>query len=407
MTDAVRIASELVRIPSVNPAMARRPAAKRARAEAGHEGDCLENSLPGEESAGETAIADYLERFFLDIGVPVARQEVEPGRSNVLAWIPGNDTGRTILFDAHQDTVSASGMEIPPFGGEVNGGKLFGRGACDVKGGMAAMLFAMRRAAAEKPRGAASVLLACTVDEEHAFRGVQRLLGGPWNPSRPVLAIVTEPTLLDVVIAHKGLMHWEISTKGVSCHSASPELGENAIYRMARVVSALEDYAGSLTESPAHPLLGRATMSAGVIRGGTSTNVVPSSCVLEIDRRLVPGESAADALRGCMEAILRKLGSNYPVAFHEPWLIAPALNTPPDAEVTRIAEEAAAIVRGERPPRGVPYGTDAATLSAGGIPAVVLGPGDIAQAHTRDEWIALDQIEMAAEIYFNVIKTAG
>ncbi len=407
MTQVARIASELVRIPSVNPAMVGGSPAARERAGGGPGDDALAQiPLPG-AGAGEAGLADYIERFFRDIGVSVERQKVAPGRWNVLARVPGDGAPRTILFDAHQDTVSAFGMDIPPFAGEIREGKLFGRGACDVKGGMAAMLFAMRRAAAEKPKGAASVVLACTVDEEHGFRGVQRLLASSWNPAKPVMAIVAEPTLLDVVIAHKGLMHWEISTRGVSCHSASPELGDNAIYRMARVVSALEEYAGSLKEGPNHPLLGRATMSAGLIHGGTSTNVVPSFCAVEIDRRLVPGESPADAFGGCREAVLRELGTDFPVVFHEPWLIAPALNTPPDAEVARIAEEGAASVRGERYPRGVPYGTDAAVLSAGGIPSVVLGPGDIAQAHTRDEWIALDQIEKAAEIYFHIIRTAG
>jgi acetylornithine deacetylase/succinyl-diaminopimelate desuccinylase-like protein len=393
MTEAPKIASELVRIPSVNPSMAEGSTAKRTRA--------------AEAQAGEAGIADYLERFFRDLGVRVESQEIAPGRRNVLAWIAGDGAARTILFDAHQDTVSASGMEIPPFAGEIHGGKLFGRGACDVKGGMAAMLFAVRRAAMEKPKGAAAVMLACTVDEEHSFGGVRRLLAGPWIRGKPAMAVVAEPTSLDVVIAHKGLMHWEVSTRGLSCHSASPELGDNAIYRMAKVVSVLEQYAQELRKDPGHPLLGGPTMIAGVIHGGTSTNVVPSSCVVEIDRRLVPGESPEKALLACREAVSSVLGNDFPVVFHEPWLTAPALNTPPESEVARLAEKAAAGVRGARSPRGVPYGTDASALSAGGIPSAVLGPGDIAQAHTRDEWIDLDQIEMAAEIYFNLIRTAG
>lgn len=395
MIKAARIASELVRIPSVNPFGGSPTPGSRMRSDA----------IGPEE--GEARLSDYLASFFRDIGIAVIRQDVSPGRRNVLAWLPGDDARRTILFDAHQDTVSAEGMSIPPFSGEIREGKLFGRGACDVKGGMAAMLFAIRRAAAEKPKAAASVVLACTADEEYAFSGVQRLFADPWNLPKPAMAIVAEPTLLDVVIAHKGLMHWDISTRGTSCHSASPESGDNAIYRMARVVSVLEDYAGSLMAGPNHPLLGRATLSVGVIRGGTSTNVVPSSCLVEIDRRLIPGEDPMGAFSGCREAVLSKLGADFPVICHDPWLIAPALNTAADAEVARIAEEAVRSVRGESRARGVPYGTDAATLSGGGIPSVVLGPGDIAQAHTRDEWIALDQIEEAAEIYFRIIKAAG
>lgn len=383
------LASELVQIPSVNPMD-------------GH----VQAPFSGMDP-GEARLTLYLEDYFREHEIPCERQESIPGRENIVAYVEVPGSRRTLLLDAHQDTVPVDSMTIPPFSGEIRGGRLWGRGACDVKGGMAAVLFAAARIAAEKPRGAASVIVACTVDEEHTFRGVQRLLAGPWRGTRPDMAVVVEPTRLDVVIAHKGLMRWRIAVRGRSCHSANPWLGVNAIYRAAPVISALEEYAGGLEAGVTHPLLGCSTLSIGTINGGTSVNVVPSLCRLDVDGRLLPGESPADAFKRCQSALLSRVGADFPVEFEEPWLAEPALETPADAAVTRTAMESVSAVLGSARAIGVPYGTDASTISVGGIPAVVLGPGDIAQAHTEDEWIEIDQIEKASEIFYRLIMLAG
>ena len=173
-----------------------------------------------------------------------------PGRDNLLAWYDAPDARRLILFDVHQDTVPADGMTIPPFVPEIAGGRLSGRGSCDVKGSMAAMLSAFARLVRERPPGSASVLLACTVDEEFTHLGSSRLAETQHGAE---LAIVAEPTLLNLVHCHKGALRWKIRTKGVACHSSTPHLGVNAIYRMGRVLDLLQKYAGTLAASHARP----------------------------------------------------------------------------------------------------------------------------------------------------------
>ena len=200
--------------------------------------------------------------------------------------------GRLILFDVHQDTVPADGMTIPAFVPEITGGRLSGRGSCDVKGSMAAMLSAFARLVRERPPGSASVLLACTVDEEFTHLGSSRLAATKHGAE---LAIVAEPTSLNLVHCHKGVLRWKIRTKGVACHSSTPHLGVNAIYRMGLVLDLLRKYAGMLAASKPDPILGPPTLSVGRIEGGQSVNVVPDWCEIEVDRRLIPGEDAAVA----------------------------------------------------------------------------------------------------------------
>ena len=383
MTDALRFAQELVRIPSVSR----------------FEQDDLQT--------GEAALTDFLEKLFGELGIRCMRQPVVPGRANVVAYVQNPAAARTVLFDAHQDTVPTVGMTIAPFGGEISNGRLWGRGACDVKGGMAAMIAALGRLAAERPRNAASVILACTVDEENSFRGVKRLLEGPWPAARPDMAIVAEPTLLRIIIAHKGLTRWKVSTLGKSCHSANPERGVNAVYLMAPVIAALEEHARRIAARPAHPLLGPSTLSVGTITGGSSVNTVPAFCELEVDRRLIPGESPESAFQECMGDVLSRVGRDYAVRFDGPSLAEPALDTREQSETVQVAKTAVAEVLGSAVACGAPYGTDASTIAAGGIPAVVLGPGDIAQAHTPDEWIDVEEIEKAAEVYYRIALAAG
>src|SRR5205085_1020835 len=228
-------------------------------------------------------------------------QAVARLRDNLVARGERPGARRTVLLEAHQDTVPADNMTIDPFGARVEGGRLYGRGACDVKGGMAAMLAAFARLVREKPAGAADVILACTVDEEHTFTGVTRLVE---SGLRADAAVVAEPTCLKIVHAHKGVIRWHLETTGRSCHSSSPEQGVNAIYRMGRVLTGIERYADRLRASRSDLLLGPPTISVGRVEGGTSVNTVPDRCRIEIDRRVIPGEDAA-AAPADLEAFLR------------------------------------------------------------------------------------------------------
>jgi len=384
--DAVtRLLADLVAIPSVNPMG--RPL-----------------SGPGYLEAGVTA---YLVRWFHDLGVEVERHAIAPGRENLLAWFRSPGANRTILFDAHQDTVPVDGMTIPPFTPVVEGGRMYGRGACDIKGGMAAMLAAFARLVREKPAGAASVVMACTVDEEYTHTGSSRLAVTPHGAD---LAIVAEPTLLNVVSCHKGAVRWKVRARGVACHSSTPGLGINAIYRMAGVVQTLAAHAAELAASTSDPVLGAPSLSVGRIEGGQSVNIVPDLCEIEIDRRIIPGEQPGDAI-GRVEAALRESPNGLEgLEILPPWVKMPALSPERASEGGWVepVRDAVASAVGFRPRvTGVPYGTDAGPLSAAGLPSLVFGPGDIAQAHTKDEWVALEQVRLAAEAYFEIARSLG
>jgi acetylornithine deacetylase len=382
-----RLLSDLVAIPSVNP---------------------MGRPLQG-PGVLEGGMSDYLERFFADLNVPFQRQTVSAGRDNVLARYEAPASRMRLLFDAHQDTVPTDGMTIPPFEPRIENGRLYGRGSCDIKGGMAAMLAAFARLVRERPEGSASVLMACTVDEEFTHTGSSHLAGEPLGAD---LAIVSEPTRLEIVDCHKGAVRWKVRVKGVACHSSSPHLGINAIYRMAHVVSALAGHAADLSQGWAHPSVGPPSLSVGRIEGGQSVNVVPDWCEIEVDRRIIPGEASAEALARVRDDLVRRLGDEAGgwFEFSPPFVNMPALS-PAAASAGRWQERvraALAPVLG-RPPgvSGVPYGTDAGPLGASGVPCLVFGPGDIAQAHTRDEWIELDQVRVAAEAYYQIALALG
>ena len=264
--DPVEIARRLIAIPSVNP-MGRMPA------ESG-------SSPPAIEQGVTAFLAGFLAERDIDFEI----QNVADGRANVIAMIPGQDADQVILLDAHQDTVPVEQMTISPFEAKVVGDRLTGRGACDVKGGMAAILAALDRVRSRRGKPPVSILASFTCDEEHQQLGAQRLVSG-WRAGsrstglaarKPSLAVITEPTDLDVVVAHRGVVRWSLTTRGRAAHSSRPEEGTNAIYRMAAVVRCLQDYASRLgTLVKPHPRCGPATLSVGVIAGGASVNVVP------------------------------------------------------------------------------------------------------------------------------------
>jgi acetylornithine deacetylase/succinyl-diaminopimelate desuccinylase family protein len=380
--DVAQLLSSLVAIPSVNP---------------------MGRNLSGPEVL-ETRLTEFLESWVRPLDVRYARQSVAPGRDNLLAWYEAPGARRRILFDVHQDTVPPGGMVFPPFTPVVSGGRLYGRGACDVKGSMAAMLMAFARLVRERPAGSASVLLACTVDEEYTHIGSSRLAETEHGAE---LAIVAEPTSLKLVHCHKGAVRWKIRTRGLACHSSMPEAGVNAIYRMAKILDAIELHAWSLALSQPDPILGPPTLSVGRIEGGQSVNIVPDWCEIEVDRRLIPGEEAMASMGQVRDQLERSLGPADWIEFEEPSVHMPPL-APQAGPWLEVLGDAVGVATGRRPEvTGVPFGTDAGPLSAAGTPCVVFGPGHIAQAHTKDEWIELEQVEVAAEAYYQIALALG
>lgn len=375
----VALLRELVSIPSMNPY--RRP------------------DLP--PGYGEAALAARVAALLRDAGLSVELQEIAPGRPNVLARLDGPPDAAPRLFVAHLDTVPVEGMTIAPFEGAVREGRLYGRGACDNKGSLAAMLAALRRVAAAGSN-TSPLLFAATADEENGYRGIRAALrqcgpptaaGGPESARAPRAAFVGEPTSLAIVIAHRGVVRWTLTQSGQSAHSAHPEQGVNAIYRMTPLLRDLEALAGEIARRPAHPLVGPPTLSVGTIHGGHSVNTVPDHCTIEVDRRLVPGESADEA-----EAEVRTLAGRHGAAV-ERFFYAGAFEVPPDALAVRMAEAAVRAVTGAAKTLGVAYATEAPEVSDAGIPVVVLGPGDGSKAHSADEWIELDQLDAASQVY--------
>jgi acetylornithine deacetylase ArgE len=377
MTETTRLLRDLVSRPSVNP---------------------MGRDIHG-PGIFEYQVTAYLEEFFRNLNVPVQRQTIAPQRDNIIARWESPGARRTLLLEAHQDTVPTDNMTIDPFAARIEDGRLYGRGACDIKGGMAAMLAMFARLVREKPKGAANVILACTVDEEHTFLGVQQLVREGLQAD---IAVVAEPTQLQIVNAHKGVVRWHLETLGRSCHSSAPEQGVNAIYQMARVLAATEQFADRLRTSRVDPLLGPPTLSVGRIEGGASVNTIPDRCHIEIDRRLIPGEEAL-AAPGQLAAWLKtSLPAKIAFSCSQAWLHAPALS--PAGSEMLVGQLGSAIdaVRGSHQVTAVPFCTDASTIAAAGIPAVVFGPGDIAKAHTCDESVPLEEVEQASEILYRL-----
>jgi len=367
----------------------------------------------------EGRVTDYLVQRFMAAGLPWVRQPVSPGRDNVLARLEATvPNSPTVLWDAHQDTVPVDGMTIDPFMPFVREGRLYGRGSCDVKGGMAAMLVALDRLRTSGLPRLAHVVFTATVNEEFGFSGAKAItrlwttptteLAPPDRAARdllgglPAAAVVAEPTELDIVTQHKGAVRWRMRVHGVACHSAFPEQGDNAIYPAGRAIGAIESLAKELlTRHPDHPC-GPPTLNLGTIHGGMGVNLVPDLVVFELDRRVVPGESPQAARDEVIARIAAACGKAR-IEHDAPFLESAGL--PAMADRTWFDRLTAAASRRGVASRQIAarYGTNASVFAAAGVPSLVFGPGSIAQAHTADEWIDLAQIDAAADILAGIV----
>ena len=362
--------ADLIRINSVNPAYA--------------------------DGRSEAGVAAYVEVFFRRRGIETFSQEVFPGRPNLVARLPGRQAGRRIVFEAHTDTASVTGMTIPPFEPRVAEGRMYGRGACDTKAGLAGMMHAL---AAVKESGVVppcEIWVAAAADEEFSFRGVVKLCEG----LTAAAAVVAEPTDLRAVIASKGVIRWKIRTRGVTAHSSKPHLGVNAINHMTRVIQALETD-GRRLALDRHPMLGPATVNVGLIRGGVQVNFVPDECEIEVDRRLLPGETIEGVLAG-YERLVEEAGvglRDFRAEMLPPMLTDYPLATAEDAAVVRVATAVLREMGLNGEPAGVPFGSDASKFGRAGIPSIIFGPGSIDQAHAAVEYVDCGQVEQACEFY--------
>lgn len=368
--------SDMIRIPSINP--------------------CNEKTMG---PPAEAAMADYFETRLRDLGLEVDSCDVESGRRNVWGRLKGSGTGPTILLAGHLDTVGVVGYD-GPFVPKVEDGKIYGRGSCDMKAGLATYLEVVRILMHSGTTLAGDLIIAGVVDEEHGMIGsVDFGLNGP-----PVdYAIVAEPTRLAICPAHKGQICMTITTRGLATHSSMPENGINAIYHMAAMVTALQEYARQLTQRTPHPMCGTPTLSVGVIRGGDNACAVPDFCEVEIDRRVIPGETYETVISELTEVFeaLRETTPNLKYEFSKPFLNAPPLATPVTSPLMTALQGGAQAELGKAPMvHPFPGATDAPNFNC---PTLIFGAGDLAQCHSLNEYIEIDEIEVAVKIYLRTL----
>lgn len=374
MSRIEQLLCDLIALPSVNPAFL----------------------PPGHPHAGEKRVADFLSGRARQAGLTVETQPVARGRYNLLVRLtPADRPHHRVVLAPHLDTVNAA--TPAQFHPGRSAGRLYGRGACDTKGSVAAMFAAICELAHARRRPTRTELIfAGLVDEENAQAGSRVLANSGLKAD---LAIIGEPTRLQLVTAHKGSVWLKLETRGKAAHGALPELGRNAVHGMARIVDCLEtDYARHLRRRH-HPLLGSPTVSVGAIVGGTQANIVPDRCTILVDRRTLPGETETRVRREVSQFLRR-----HDLAAHldnERAAPCPALETEPKLPLVNLFRESLGQVK----PVGVHYFCDAAVLAAGGIPSVVFGPGDIAQAHTADEWISLASLHRAQDLLLRFLSS--
>lgn len=365
MHPSVKLLRALIALPSVNPAFL----------------------PPQDPRAGEERLGSFLLALAAAGGLDVAWQPVRPGRSNLLARLtPAGKVRQRVVLAPHLDTVGEETMPPSLFDPVRKQGRLYGRGACDTKASIAAMLTALLELARQGPRPAQTeIIFVGLVDEERGQAGSRALMESGF---RADLAIVGEPTCLRVVTAHKGVLWFTLETQGRAAHGSRPELGRNAIYEMARIVECLAGEYQRQIRRRRHPLLGQPTLNVGMIQGGCQPNVVADRCLVKVDRRTLPGETNERVVRE-IQALLKKRGLAATLTVGR----APSLPME-TAPATPLVRQLMGVT-GQRKPAGAVYFSDASILAHGGIPSVVYGPGDIAQAHTAKEWVSERAVERA------------
>ncbi len=372
-SNVVELTQALVRIPSVNP-----------------DGD------PGTDSTGEAECASYVADFLRQCGAEAVLEEVLPGRPNVIGRFPTDAPGKPkIVFGPHTDTVGVGGMVIDPFGGEARQGRVWGRGASDTKGPMASMLWALKEMGSELASLPVEVHFAGFMSEESSQHGSRQF--AEHHPDY-AFALVGEPTSLKTVIKHKGCLWVDVITTGVAAHGATPERGDNAIVKMARLIEALDTEFRSILaiQGGTDELLGHSTLNLGMIQGGTRSNIVADSCKLRLDIRVTP---ALHQRGGALPLLQTFIAARDAAAKLEVASAAMPLDTPASQPFVQKLVAAGASIT------GAPWFCDAAYLADKGIPSIAIGPGSIAQAHTKDEWISVSDLEAGVAFFKTFLRS--
>jgi acetylornithine deacetylase len=371
VSEVVELAARLVEIESINP-----------------------DIVVG--GSGETAIARFVAEWCERAGLETSFEEAAPGRPNVIAVARGLGGERSLMLNAHMDTVGVAGM-ADPFVPRIEGGRLYGRGSYDMKGSLAACMLATAEA---KRRGlSGDVILAAVADEEYASVGTEAVAAGV----RADAAIVTEPTEMQLAIAHRGFVHLEIETQGRAAHGSRPHLGIDAIAKMGRVLVGIEELDARLRSNPTHRYVGSGSVHTSLIDGGQEFSSYPARCVLQAERRTIPGETVALVEDEVAEIVthagaddldfsaeVRVLGSREPFEVAED-----------EAIVRTVRRHATTVLDTEPDIVGVSYWADSALLAAAGIPTVLFGPRGEG-AHAEVEWVDVASLEQCVEIYVAV-----
>lgn len=358
----------------------------------------------------ERTMMEYLEEIAKGWGLETSRLPIPASALaasyNLLITYEVSKTAQWLVFESHADTVSVDGMTVNPFQGLIKDGVIYGRGACDTKGSGAGMLWALKEymQLSSRPNNIAVLFV---TDEEATKTGTTAFVQTQlehldWTPTG---VIVGEPTLCQPVVAHNGVIRWKVSTQGVAAHSSNPSNGQSAISAMSKLILEFErEYCSKI--SLTHPLTGQAACSVNTISGGTAVNIIPNFCEIEIDRRTLPGEDSEQVLKD-MKAVLDSISLRDPtilIGTSTPFVdyqLDPTVNREFALQISEILIEMG--LSGEQ--SGAGYGTDASTYSKAGIPAVVIGPGSINQAHTKDEWLEIAELDKSVSVYKQIMKS--
>lgn len=366
--DSVDLLRHLVRIDSRNPSL-----------------------VPG--APGELQLAIFLRDLLSSWGLEARLQEAAPGRPNVVARLRGTGRGRSLMFNGHLDVVGVEGMAHAPFAAEEHDGRIYGRGACDMKGGLAAMC-----AAAARLRGSlkGDLVITGVVDEEWQSIGTSALIAAG---VRADAAVVTEPTRLTLMPAHKGFAWLQATLHGRAAHGSRWDLGVDAIRHAGLLLAELDRQDRDDLPTRHHPLLGRPSLHASSIEGGIGLSTYPDRCIVRIERRTIPGETAADALRELQSACERVRKDVVDFRADVDLLFAqPPSDVAPDEPIADAITTVLSRQGLDADPRGMSAWTDAALLNAAGVPTVCLGPGDMGLAHAAEEYIDTSDVERATDV---------
>jgi acetylornithine deacetylase len=375
----VRTLAELVRINSINPSIA-------------------------QDGPGEAEVAAYVADTLGGLGLEMAVYEPQPGRTTAVGTLKGAGGGKSLMFNGHADTVGVEGMP-DPFSAAIHEGRLFGRGAYDMKGSLAACIAAAKALVDAGVRLRGDLVIAAVADEEYGSLGTTDLI----EHCKADAAIVAEPTALNVCLAHKGYLWIDVETTGRAAHGSRFTEGIDANMRMGRFLAGLDKLEQELRARPGHPLVGPPSLHAATVRGGSGLSTYAANCILQIERRTVPGETEAQVLAE-LQAIADRLAAQDPTfkATIESFFVREPFEVSREARIVKVVEQAARDVLGRQPAfvGDTPW-MDAALLAAAGIETVVIGPRG-GGAHADEEWVDLQTVvDLAAILARTAIDYCG